>query len=377
MDYSNSVEILDTEHKEYVRYVAFDHFGKRLATCSSDKTIKIWQKSPRGNWIKACSFQAHDAPATKVKWAHPEQGFILASCASDNSVIIWEEKKKVSFVKGGQDSMISEEEEDYTTSFIQRAKFADSKESVEDIKFGPRHLNLMLATASADGYLRIYEAPDVFNLNQWKLNYEVQVTSLGINCISWNKNPFDSPMIVVGTKDAKSSLMDKNASKGQMMDQSLSNENLVAPLNEDKLLSVYACRDNRWGLVKELRSKSQRHQAAVNDVSWAQLNARSYHMIVSCGVEGVFVWYVRFEDDGIKSIKMDVLDSQPILEKVAVWKASWNAMSTLLAFSGRDGKARVCQCGYDKRWTIASEFQEDAAEPEAKSTMLFGKKGIF
>ena len=369
MNSSKDSEILDTEHKEFVHYAAFDHFGKRLATCSADQSIKIWQKSQAGKWVKACSFQAHEAPVIKVKWAHPDQGSILASFSSDSCVIVWEEKKKTSFYKGGQEMV--PEDEDYTTSFVQRAKLTDTKERIEDIKFGPRHLNLMLATASADGYLRIYEAPDVFNLTQWKLNHEIQVNSLGINCISWNKNPFNSPMIVVGSKDAKSAALDKKASRGQMIEESLIDDGLVAPLNEDKILSIYACRENRWSLLKELRLKSQRHQATVNDVSWAQLNARSYHMIASSGAEGAFVWYVRFEDDGVKNIKMDVSECQPIIENIAVWKINWNPTATLLALSGRDGKVRVCKSGYDKQWTITEEFNEDALEPEKKKGLFF------
>ena len=50
----------------------------------------------------------------------------------------------------------------------------DSRTSVTDVKFGPRHLGLLLATCSADGTVRIYEAPDVMNLSQWSLQHEIQ-----------------------------------------------------------------------------------------------------------------------------------------------------------------------------------------------------------
>ena len=39
--------------------------------------------------------------------------------------------------------------------------------SVTDIQFSPRHLGLKLATCSADGFVRIYEAIDVINLAHW------------------------------------------------------------------------------------------------------------------------------------------------------------------------------------------------------------------
>ena len=32
------------QHDDYVHDLAFDFFGKRLATCSSDQKIRVWEK---------------------------------------------------------------------------------------------------------------------------------------------------------------------------------------------------------------------------------------------------------------------------------------------------------------------------------------------
>lgn len=380
MEQQPNIDILNTEHQDFIHDLAFDHFGRRLATCSSDQTVKIWQKTDSGKWVKACSFQAHDATIFKVKWAHPDHGSILASCSYDKSVIIWEEKKKsVTTAKSVVNSMHSETDE-YATVFVQRTKLVDSKESIEDIKFAPKHLNLMIASASADGYLRIYECPDLINLAQWKLNFEVQVNSLGINSISWNKNPFNSPMIAIGSKDKNTSFVSGNVMRQQNLEHvsQVTFENTVAPINEDKFLSIYICKDNRWNLLGELKSDDKRHLSAVNDVSWALLNGRSYHIIASCGKEGVFIWYVKFEDDPNKNIKMEVVEAQWVRDNVSVWKVSWNVMATLLAFSGQDNKVRICKCGYDKKWMIATEFEdEEIEEEEHKRVLGFGEKRIF
>jgi nucleoporin SEH1 len=50
-----------------------------------------------------------------------------------------------------------------------KSQLTDSRKAVNDVKFAPRHLGLMLATASADGIVRIYEANDVFSLGYWPL----------------------------------------------------------------------------------------------------------------------------------------------------------------------------------------------------------------
>lgn len=68
---------------------------------------------------------------------------------------------------------------------IKRTTLVDSRTSVTDVKFAPKHMGLMLTTCSADGVVRIYEAPDVMNLSQWSLQHEISC-KLSCSCISWN-----------------------------------------------------------------------------------------------------------------------------------------------------------------------------------------------
>ena len=70
------------------------------------------------------------------------------------------------------------------THWVKRTSLVDSRTSVNDVKFGPKHLGLQLATCSADGIVRIYEAPDVMNLSQWSLQHEINC-KLPCSCISW------------------------------------------------------------------------------------------------------------------------------------------------------------------------------------------------
>lgn len=59
-----------------------------------------------------------------------------------------------------------------------KAQLSESKKAVNDVKFSPRYLGLKLATASADGTVRIYEASDVFSLNYWPLQVSFGFFSL-------------------------------------------------------------------------------------------------------------------------------------------------------------------------------------------------------
>jgi WD40 repeat protein len=88
---------------------------QRLATCSSDRTIKIWdqedQSERSGQWksqptclakqvrLRAAPrcdgmpgrpvAQAHNGSIWRVCWAHPEFGQVVASCSFDKTVKIW------------------------------------------------------------------------------------------------------------------------------------------------------------------------------------------------------------------------------------------------------------------------------------------------
>ena len=73
----------------------------------------------------------------------------------------------------------------YFSFQVKRTTLVDSRTSVTDVKFAPKHMGLMLATCSADGIVRVYEAPDVMNLSQWSLQHEVSC-KLCCSCISWS-----------------------------------------------------------------------------------------------------------------------------------------------------------------------------------------------
>lgn len=69
--------------------------------------------------------------------------------------------------------------------WARRTNLVDARKSVMDVKFGPPTLGLVLATCSADGVVRIYEAPDLMNLAQWTLQQEVPI-KVQASAITWN-----------------------------------------------------------------------------------------------------------------------------------------------------------------------------------------------
>jgi WD40 repeat protein len=94
------------KHEDYVHDVQFDYYGKRIATCSSDQLVKIWEKNSAllsagisaeslgvteenaaiavNQWTCTASIGGkHNGPVWRVAWADPEFGSIVASSGND------------------------------------------------------------------------------------------------------------------------------------------------------------------------------------------------------------------------------------------------------------------------------------------------------
>jgi WD40 repeat protein len=171
----------------------------------------------------------------------------LASCSEDNTICLWEEQESTTTADSSQDRW-------------KKIKLASHKRSINDVKFCHRSLGLKLASVCADGYLRIYEALDIFDVSKWdimvrtsltrcirhstcphtlstkhdalllQLEYQVEDTSLfesnsankkrnssehGLTCVAWNDCPFEPAKLAVGgySKVARVYSLEKNTLK--------------------------------------------------------------------------------------------------------------------------------------------------------------------
>jgi protein transport protein SEC13 len=130
------VTTIDSQHEDMIHDCQFDYYSKKLATCSSDRTIKIFDVS--GDiYHNSATITGHEGPVWQVAWAHPKFGAVLASCSYDGTVAIHKETSQNNWIK------------------VYDYKFHDS--SVNAISWASHEFGLILACASSDGYVSILE----------------------------------------------------------------------------------------------------------------------------------------------------------------------------------------------------------------------------
>ncbi|KLU88530.1 protein transporter SEC13 [Magnaporthiopsis poae ATCC 64411] len=130
--------IANSGHDDMIHDAVLDYYGRRLATCSSDRTIKIFEVEGESHRLTE-TLKGHEGAVWCVAWAHPKYGNILASSGYDGKVLIWREQ-------GGSWQRIFD--------------FALHKASVNIVSWSPHESGCLLACASSDGHVSVLEFKD-------------------------------------------------------------------------------------------------------------------------------------------------------------------------------------------------------------------------
>lgn len=253
------------------------------------------------DWICQATIIPNLGTLWQSTWAHPEFGQIIALCGEHTIVTIWEEQETVD----NQGTIVSR--------WNKRAELGDARNSVYDIQFAPRHSGLRLATASGDGYVRIYEVTDVMNLTHWPLVDELyddtvpwtttmtttnssssstggstgtetplnenntsalayRTNSKAVTCLSWCTSQFDTPMLVIGNSYGKLRIWGYASTTVRKWVPMLD----LSTVNLSPSTTLSSIPYNR-----------------ILDVAWAPNIGRSYHYISASTVDGyVYLWKI-------------------------------------------------------------------------------------
>lgn len=302
---SSTVATVDTQHEDMIHDCQLDYYGNRLATCSSDRTVKIFE-----NNSMVAELKGHEGPVWQVAWAHPKFGSLLASCSYDKKVFVWKEAAEHSWSKVYE--------------------YNKHESSVNSICWGPHEFGLILAAASSDGSISVLTNTGGEN---WEEARITQAHAVGVNSVSWA--PAVSPASLISS-----------ASPAQQVKRFVS-----GGCDNKVIIWRFAEQENAWKAEETL----QYHTDWVRDVAWAPNIGLPSSTIASCSQDGtVVVWTETFEG-GSSSWSKKVLTKM----NDVVWRVSWSITGNILAVSGGDNKVTLWKESTTGEWRCISQIDEE------------------
>lgn len=319
----NLVKPFPSLHEDLILDVAYDFYGRQLATCSADQHIKIFDLDTDNYfWEANDSWRAHDSAIVCVNFAHPEFGHLLLSASYDRTVKIWEER--------------FEEPLNSNRRWAKVSTLSDSRGPLYDACFLPSHLGLQIASIGSDGVLRIYESVDPSDLSQWSLIHEISILKNAVAnqlqsdfSLSWCPSKFSTEKFIVSALD-QAYIYYRNESTNKFI------QSLVLP----------------------------EHKGLIRSVSWAPSMGRSYHLIATACKDG-FVRIFKLDEhrdnnDDI-TLKITLLNSFNDHDG-EVWNVNWNLTGTILSSCGDDGLIRLYKANYANKFQCMSVIKADGSK---------------
>lgn len=316
---------IDTQHDDMIHDAQMDYYSTKLATSSSDRTVKVYDVSPTGEYTHTATLQGHTGPVWEVAWSHPKFGTLLASCSFDGSVMIHRETRPREW------------------TLIHHARNLHSS-SVNSVKFAPHEFGLKIAASSSDGRVSILShTPN----DEWTVQY-VQDNGLGVNAVDWAPYPLNR--LVTAGCDNRIRIYDVHSQEGK---------DTVVPMD----------------MLMEEGSKNVHHSDWVRDVAWAPA-VPGLNIIASCSEDKtVILWTQKVP---IQSSSNDVGDnstasgnheskstaSYPWKAIVLhtfnepVWRLSWSITGAILAVSSGDATVTLWKRTMGGVWTQVSTVEE-------------------
>jgi len=332
--------LIETSHEDMIHDAQLDYYGKRLATCSSDRTIKIFEvvDGEPQRQVGGEVLQGHTGPVWQVAWAHPKYGNILASCSYDGRVFVWKHQPAGSLPQA------------YGVPATGSASWTRIKEhnlhtaSVNSVSWAPHELGPMLACASSDGKLSVLTFKndgtadaDIFNAHP-----------IGCNAVSWA--PATVPGSLTSTNvPGQPALVRRFASAGC-----------------DNLVRIWGYQDDKKAWVEEAQLDG--HTDWVRDVAWApNIGLPRQYIATASQDRTVLIWT---QDSPQSSWTKSALN--PNLSTSAapgaqvpssfgkfpdvVWRVSWSLAGNILAVSCGDGKVTLWKENLKGTWECVSEM---------------------
>ncbi|KAH9260938.1 hypothetical protein BASA81_000634 [Batrachochytrium salamandrivorans] len=319
--------ITQTGHEAEVHDAQLDYYGLRLATCSGDGLIKIFDvisnqgSSPQVQF--SCNLGGHQGPVWEVAWAHPRWGTLLGSCSYDGNVLL--------------------HKQDENTGIWSEWFRYSANASVNSIEFSPIEYGLALALGSSDGQVAVLRADQTSG--EWHVETSFLGDKLGVNSVSWA--PFGSlgsVSLVDGTSVLRLAVGGSDESV-KIFKCDWAQDDVSAP--------VWHTDKPEFTLVG--------HKGWVRDVAFCPSVGLPYNLLASCGEDGQVKLWNQDKEHGQWSVQ------NLIQGEVPVWRVAWSVSGSVLAVSaGEDQVSLWKESVEEKKWLqVVDRVHEPVAEEPA------------
>ncbi|KAL8919616.1 MAG: hypothetical protein Q9172_004893 [Xanthocarpia lactea] len=294
--------INNSGHDDMIHDAVLDYYGRRLATCSSDKTIKIFEIEGENHKLTE-TLRGHEGAVWCVSWAHPKYGNILASSSYDGKVFIWREQSGI---------------------WSKVADFAHHNASVNIVSWSPHESGCLLACASSDGEVSVLE----FNEGNWG-HIKFPAHGMGVNAVSW------APAMVPG------SLVSSKPELGA--------QRRFATGGSDCLVKIWDWNreENTYTPTLSLTG----HTDWVRDVAWAPTVLQKSYIASASQDKTVRIW--TSDPAHPNEWKSTVLNFDAVL-----WRVSWSLSGNVLAVAGGDNKVSLWKENLKGEWDCVKTVEE-------------------
>lgn len=319
---------IETAHEDMIHDAQLDYYGKRLATCSSDRTVKVFDVvDGEAQRTSGHTLKGHTGPVWQVAWAHPKYGHILASCSYDGKVIIWKEQTGQA---GGGWAKIKEH------------TLHDA--SVNSVSWAPHELGAILACASSDGKISVLTFK---NDGQWGADMFIG-HAIGCNAVSWAPAVQPGSLIAPQPADGQPAVGVKR----------------FASAGCDNLVKIWAFREDTQTWAEE--DVLDGHTDWVRDVAWApNIGLPRSYIATASQDRTVLIWtkdtptapWVKTAlDPSASGAAGAAAGGAPGRFPDVVWRVSWSLAGNILAVSCGDGKVTLWKENLKGVWECVSDM---------------------
>ncbi|MCJ1294074.1 GTPase-activating protein S13 [Xylographa carneopallida] len=307
--------ITNSGHDDMIHDAVLDYYGRRLATCSSDKTIKIFDIEGDTHKL-AETLRGHDGAVWCVSWAHPKFGPILASSSYDGRVLIWRSTPTTSSSNS-------------PSTFQKVFESILHTASVNLLAWAPHECGCLLACASSDGCISVLEFQD----GSWNHVVLKGAHGLGVNSVSW------APSARPG------SLVSASPEKGALR--------RIVSGGSDCLVKIWDW--NPEHKTYHLTNTLTGHSDWVRDVSWSPTILAKSYIASASQDKTVRIWTSSPTSDPSNPVewKSTILNFDAVL-----WRVSWSLSGNVLAVSGGDNKVSLWKENLAGEWDCVKWIEE-------------------